>query len=774
MASVDSHAKDDASFQTVGPVQPEIADLLGIARRGWLFIVAGTAFGLICALMILSAIPPIYKASSRIAFERTLPRYMQSNKVSNEPIIDDYDTLGQSYVIGSESILLHVVRSMSLASDPDFAGEKDSETLGSHLLGLFRNAAQALGLPKKSAGAADQPADPRKDPEKIAFDTLTRNLTVGREDVASVIMIAFSWKDPVKAATIVNSIVDTYINDSLAEKRNSTSFARKFVQEHLEELKQQVKDADRALLEYKAANNLVGSDQLTLTHGQVGILQTQLTNARLAMVEAKSRMERIPGAADAARVPAAGGSFIAGQIADAPETSGGRQIASAPRAPDNELITKMRSELADLSVRANDIEKLVGKDHLAAVKVRDRMKDVRQAIANEQERIAGSSGNDYELARARYNDLSAEVSQVVSSEGVNSNKQARLRELEGSVESLRGLYNRTLQEAGEMNRVEGQPSITPDARILNRAAPPLQTESSKKQWLILASGSIMGLLLGVAALLARNFPFGVFRTSQQVTYATGLSCSVLPEILGGDELASLRTGEYLLDWPYSRYAQTLHSIWATINVAQRKSDAKVVCVVSSNPGEGKTTIAINLAAHFALRSATRVLVIDADFHRQSLTKRVAPDARVGLREALAEPFALAKFVVRKERLNLDVLPCPVADRMPNAAELIGTVEMEQLVKVAREAYDLVIFEVPPMAAVVDSKMIAAHCDGFVFVVEWGKTSQRLVLECLSDASELLDRILCVVLNKVDPAALRSIEHYKGEGFLGYYSDQKEA
>jgi len=169
-----------------------------------------------------------------------------------------------------------------------------------------------------------------------------------------------------------------------------------------------------------------------------------------------------------------------------------------------------------------------------------------------------------------------------------------------------------------------------------------------------------------------------------------------------------------------------------------------------------------------------VLVIDADFHHQSLTKRVAPDARVGVREALEEPTALAKFVVRKERLNLDALCCPAADRMTNAAELLGTVEMEQLIDVARKAYDMVIIETPPMAAVVDYKMIARHCDGFIFVVEWGKTSQRLVLECLSDAPAVLDRVLCVVLNKVDPSALRSIEHYKGHGFHSYYSNQKRA
>ena len=238
MASIDdSQVTDDAAHRAIGPTQPEIADIVGIARRGWIFIVAGATFGLICALVITSIIPPSYKASSRIAFERTTSRYMQTNKVTNEPIIDDYDTLGQAYVISSESILLQVVRSLSLASDPDFAepGAKHSETLGSRVGDLFRSTAQAFGLSEEKAEAPS--IDPRKDPEKLAFDSVVRNLTVNREDVASVMTIAFSWKDPVKAAAIVNAVVDTYINGSNSEKMKSTNLARKVVQERVEELK---------------------------------------------------------------------------------------------------------------------------------------------------------------------------------------------------------------------------------------------------------------------------------------------------------------------------------------------------------------------------------------------------------------------------------------------------------------------------------------------------------------------------------------------------------
>jgi uncharacterized protein involved in exopolysaccharide biosynthesis len=104
------------------------------------------AAGLVCAVMLLFATPPAYKASSRIVFERTLPRYMQTNKVSNEPVIEDYDTLGQTYVISSESILLQVVRSLSLANDPDFVGKRDNQTITSKIRGLLRNTAQTIKM----------------------------------------------------------------------------------------------------------------------------------------------------------------------------------------------------------------------------------------------------------------------------------------------------------------------------------------------------------------------------------------------------------------------------------------------------------------------------------------------------------------------------------------------------------------------------------------------------------------------------------------------------
>jgi polysaccharide biosynthesis transport protein len=139
-------------------------------------------------------------------------------------------------------------------------------------------------------------------------------------------------------------------------------------------------------------------------------------------------------------------------------------------------------------------------------------------------------------------------------------------------------------------------------------------------------------------------------------------------------------------------------------------------------------------------------------------------------ESLVDPSRLSTLVSRRERSGLDVLPCVLSARVPNAAELLGSPQMEQLLVAARNAYDYVIIEIAPIMSVVDIKMIERFIDGFIFVIEWGHTKRNLVLEALSEAQVIRERLIGIVLNKADPVALRSIEAYKGHRFKSYYEE----
>jgi succinoglycan biosynthesis transport protein ExoP len=96
--------------------------------------------------------------------------------------------------------------------------------------------------------------------------------------------------------------------------------------------------------------------------------------------------------------------------------------------------------------------------------------------------------------------------------------------------------------------------------------------------------------------------------------------------------------------------------------------------------------------------------------------------------------------------------------------------MEKLLEVARRSYDYIIIEIAPIMSVVDVKTIERFIDRFILVVEWGQTKRSLVVDALSSAEMIRDRVVGIVLNKADPIAMRSIESYKGDRSDDYYRE----
>ena len=557
--------------------------------------------GLAAAVTYLVSVPEVYKSSARILLDRSVNRYLQTSKILDEPTFDDVDISSQIYVLSSDSVVVPVVRSMNLAHDPEFVGStRDAESVSEICLGRFSSACFSLNIKKlkeikeivkQSIGLkAEAAIDPNTALERTAVETLLSQLSVTRTDVPNVIDITFGSVDSKKAANIANALADTYIAMAGANRLSSSKMVSQLLEERLTELKQQSVNADRALQEFKTANNL----SITLT-------------------------------------------------------------------PDNPLIMRLRSQYVDLATKANEIETTVGPKHLAVVKIRKQMNELNAAIRGEEERIAGSSelnapirgeeqgipgdgayADEYYPAEARNagarnNELSASLAKL------DSQKQAKYRELDISDRALRTVYNSALRKFNAINQIRPD---TEDTRIITRAAPPLR-KSPKKTLAVLGGGIVFGLLMGIGAAIGREWADGVFRTSEQVKRATGIYCAILPTVEARFPLVALN--DYVLDAPYSRFTETIRNIRALINASQRANGDKVICVVSSVSKEGKTTVANNLAALLSSRSKFRTLIIDCDLHQRNVTAELAPDAREGLIEALGDPSRLAKLVVKRER-----------------------------------------------------------------------------------------------------------------------------
>lgn len=728
----------------------DLADLWGIARRGWAVVAIGVTLGLACGLWVLATMPPSYKASVRLIMERSVNNYLRSNRVIDGPNMAD-DSWSQTHIISSEDVVMPVIAKLNLTMEPEFGGAKTTAQPADDHRNLIATFKKFAGVPrniitelKEFAGLkAPEPAQIQPG-DFVAYRSLIGRLTAYWESGGAVMNITFESNDPVRAATIANEIADSYINSTVEAKRKTTRIAVKAMGDRLSELRSQAADAERQVIEYKLANNIVTVDPKTVVTGQVNSLSSHIAAARLAMLDAQARLE----------------------AQERENVNGSKRFI-----PDNDLIIRLRQQYLELETRAVDMEGRVGKEHAATIQLRKRMEEISAAISAERKRVEESYSVEYVLAKARYDQLASSLSAAMTEESMNSKVAARLRELESAAETLRTLYNSTLQRVSEENKLDHRLVIVPDARVLARASVPTQTESSKKRLMVLAGSSLLGLLLGLGLAFLRHNPIGVFRTTEQVKSSIGLMSLIVPKV---KKRRSAQLCEYALDMPYSRFAEAIRLLWSLISVAQRENNAKVICVVSAVADEGKTTISTNLANQVSMHAGVRTLLIDADFHKQSLTQAVAPEAKSGLREALDHPERFADYVVRKERSGVDVLPCPLPQRPPNAAQALGSARMEDLLNRARASYDLVVIEVPPIAAVADFRLLASYCDAFVFVVEWGKTSQRLVFETFGEVGNFWERVVCVVLNKADKAALQSIEHYKGPNYHTYFSEEGQS
>jgi polysaccharide biosynthesis transport protein len=723
-----------------------IADILETLRRGWRYPVYGLLIGVAAAAVYVVAVKVPYKSSARILIDRSVSRYLQTNKIVDQPTFDDSEIASQVYVLSSDSVILPVVRSLGLTRDSEFVGQQGlgNVTLLDNLVKLKQLFLKVVGWDSAGAGP---------DPERIAAEAVLKRLTVQREDVANVINVTFESRDAKKAAEIANALVDTYIANTLDAKLKSTKIVGQWLQDRLNDLKVQATEAERALQDFKVANNLQTESSGPQSTELLANLKGQLASARIAVAEAKERVELIRRSD--------GEGLSTTLEADAllnPARSGKINYAL-----NNTDLAKLRAQYRELLTRETELKSRVDPKHGVLVKLRNQIGAIRGSIRSEERRIADVYENEYRIAQARESELATSVARLAADTGGGSQVQVTMRELENSAEMLRTLYDNFLQKFKEVTTAQTESMPIQNARIITRAAPPL-SKSAKKPLVVSAGTTMLGLLLGVGFVLGREWLADVFRTPKSLEQISDKKCVVLPMI----EAKSTLLEEFALDEPYSRFTEALRNLKALIDSSQGGPGAKVIGVVSSVPDEGKTIVAANLASLIIASSCSRTLVIDSDLHLRKLTAALAPNANVGFIDALEDPSRLSEFVVKRQRSGLDILPCASPVRIPNAAELLGSPEMEQLLATARKSYDYIIIEIAPIMSVVDLKTIERFIDVFVFVVEWGETKRSLVLDALSEAEVIRDRVVGMVLNKADPVALRHIESYKGDKFRYYY------
>lgn len=412
----------------------------------------------IAAVGYLVVVPPRYEASTEVLLD---PRGLQvvQNDVTprsenNESAVSLVES--QLRVVQSEAVLRTVVSRLRLENDDEFVRNES-------LLGRIRSALAPQGPPE---------------PLSItALRSLQRAVHARRAARSYVIVITARSEDSIKAARIANTVAEVYVEHEVGARAAAAKRVSSAMSARLQELADQLHEAERKVEQFKAQQNLLGADGRLVSEQQLGELNSQLILARTRTAEQRARLDQID------RLLASGSNY-----------------ASIAEAVQSQAVATLRAQHAEVVRQQGTASALLGPRHPSMAALAEEKGRYEQLIREEVKRIADAARNDYARAKASEEAL-AEQLDVLKRTAVGSNAaMVRLRELDRIADSHRQVYQSFLVRTRELSEQGGVD--TSNSRIIAVALAPNRPSSMRGSLVILVT--LLGVGLGVGLVWWRS------------------------------------------------------------------------------------------------------------------------------------------------------------------------------------------------------------------------------------------------------------------------------
>lgn len=674
-----------------------------VRRRRTVALVTLACFAVAAAYANLAA--PTYTSMASVVLDTKLTP-PSPGTVSSETTIDPAVVDSQVEILKSDKIALDVVDRLNLTRDSEFVGSKPSfvHALIGRIMALF----------EPDAGGAV-----RTDPRQAAAAALSRKVKVTRAGRSILAEITATSLDPAKAAAVANAVAEAYIQDQLSSRMEASQRTTDWMQRRLAEVRERLDAANAALAAYRA-----GEDD---GKSGVGGTRAEREGARARAADALTRARAdLDRSAQLRAAVAQGdpGSETLDQIDRLGDPALSKLVTEQRGAAPGAAVLRTLGERLDARVEAQ--RKAVAAAELRATLLDKQIQDLR------------SDGPRSDVPRT---------------------DDGRERALERAAQDAQGNYEALQNRVMRVSAFLQQQSMpVTEARIVTTALPPL-SKSAPKSSLILLLGLIGGIGAGVAAAFLKDALDRRVRWSRQITHELG------QPFLGTLEACPTRAREFRhaadgspgsdrrLPVPLfiangsgsPAVLETLCTTKVSIDQALHRETCRVVGVISANAQEGKTTLVTNLAV-LLVEMRARVLVIDANLHGSGLAGLVEGDPGPGLARAVTERRALPECVVATP-LGFHLLPGSVGPVPNHPVEILGSAALRQLLAEARDHYDYVLIEVPPVLSAVDARVVSDLIDAFVLVVRGGRTKRDEVEHAFTTCPAIADRIVGVVMNR---------------------------
>lgn len=660
-----------------------------------IIVALAVALGVIATLLTT----PYYSSNSRIEINRSQDKVTNVEGLKREDTGENQEFYQTQYaLLEARSLAERVARDQNLATNDtffDYFNKNPDGLLSSEGDGQFSS------------------AESRERRLKLAVDILLDYIEIVPIRGSSLVDIVFSSPNPQFSATIANSWVEQFIASNLDRRFESTADARQFLEQRLAQLRQRLEDSERQLERYAGTKEIVtlsstqDDDGKTVSRRTLAAADLEALNEALALATADR---------------------IATQ-SEAQQKGGDRNVLN------NIALNNIRQQRAEAAGEYAKILTQFEPEYPTAKALASKIEALDASISREEARAKSGTQTRYREALQRERELRSQVDRMKSRFKEERRDSIQYNIFQREVDTNRQLYDGLLQRFKEIG-VAGVGSN--NISVVDKASPDDEPSSPD-----LFVNLLVALLGGLGAAAAYVF------VSEQIDQSIK-DPSDLKSRLGISPLGSVPDLEKqdilaMLDDKKSVAWEAYLSIRTNLSFLTDHGVPRSFLLTSTRPNEGKSTSAYALAAVLG-STGRKILLVDGDMRNPSLHKMIGEDNKSGLSNFLSGTDDLENLMTETGEQGFVAMtagPIP-----PNAAELLSSTRMRELVEKLKQRFDTVIIDAPPVLGLADIPLLADAVEGVIFTIEANGVKIRGIESAIQRVRSSRAHIFGAIVTKV--------------------------
>jgi capsular exopolysaccharide synthesis family protein len=720
----------------------------------------------VLSALYMFSLPSIYEAETTIQIEPKKQSILQTKDVTINAPTDPAYWNTQLKLLENPELMRQVALRLDLPNNPDFFGGQKSIGIIPTIRRLFgreaapppNNQPAIVPVYSETLPTGEEKLTPSQLAKLEPYEGALRGgLSIEPIIRTNLVTLKFKHTNPAVAQKVADAIAQVFILNDIKRDTAGSQNALDTLSRQIADLQLTIRQLEEQRLNYLRNNNLPLGDVKgqNLTAERVGTLSAQLLEAEKARKDLESAFHSAMGAKDP---------------------------YSIPEVQDDKSIQALRTKIGELQEKRSALMVKYTAEWPEVKTVEAQIKQLEQELEKTATGIKSTLRSRFESALDRERKL--RDAYVLERGAANQQGQSvvLLSSLNQQIETNKELYNTYVQRQKETefvssDRVNNISVATPSRLPGGPIGPPRMRNIVVSFLLSLFAG------IGLAVLL-HNLDDSLKSVEDIDHYLALPMLAMIPSarlltpkrtknlrpMLGNGNGNSYNNVLALASETRSPMAEAYRHLRTSLLFSSAGHPPRTILVTSAQPGEGKTTTAVNTAIMLA-QTGANVLVVDCDLRRPSVHSHFGLANSSGLTNFLAGDTELVEVLQASDKLsNLSVLtsgPVP-----PNPAELLGSSEMVKLLRLLSENFTHVILDSPPVISFTDAVILSTLVDGVMLVVHGGKSSRGVARRARQQLTDVGARIYGVVLNNVNTKSHEYSYYYNH--YARYYSDNDDS